>query len=468
MTRMIQISHPPTYRAERRYIHDVLLTGFLGFEYQAREEMRSDVRISLQGDVSGKELILADVLFQTPEDEWLALGSLPNQPLDLWRVSEESVDAKLVAPRVPIIYGARLPGGSYYEVSRSKATLGVDILGSAFFMLTRYEEAVKRDRDARERFPAEASLAYQEAFLDRPIVNEYLEVLWWALKRLWPGLRRKQRSFKKHLSHDVDRPFCTKSLPRVLKNAVEDLVERRNLSLAKRRVQSFAQVRRGYLDHDICNTFDFIMDLSEEHDLRSSFYFLTENTAGRIDGNYSMADPWIKTLLRRIHERGHEIGLHSSYNTFRDPEQVRREFYILLKVAETEGIVQRGWGGRQHYLRWEAPTTWEAWEKANLDYDATLGFADCIGFRCGVCYEYQVFNLRTRAALKLRERPLVVMEDSALSGRYMGLTFEQARREIGRLKERCKLFGGDFTLLWHNSRLVDEHERELYRDVAVS
>ena len=50
----------------------------------------------------------------------------------------------------------------------------------------------------------------------------------------------------------------------------------------------------------------------------------------------------------------------------------------------------------------------------------------------------------------------------------MGLTFEQARQEIGRLKERCKLFGGDFTMLWHNSWLVDEHERELYRDVVVS
>jgi hypothetical protein len=464
---MLQVSHPPTYHAERRYIHDVLLGEFLGLEYQARLEMRSDVRVTLQGDASGKELILADVLFQTPQDEWLMPASLPEQPLPLWRASEDSVNATLVSSELPIIYGNRVPGGSYYEASWSKATLSVDVFGSAFFTLTRYEEAVKPDRDARERFPAVASLAYQEGFLDRPIVNEYVEVLWWALKRLWPGLRRKQRTFRTCLSHDVDRPFCTKSLPRMLKNAVEDIVERRTLPLAKRRVRSFAQVKRGHLDRDICNTFEFIMDLSEKHGLRSSFYFMTARTAGMIDGNYSMADPWIKNLLRRMHERGHEIGLHPSYNTFRDPEQVRREFYILLKAAEAEGIVQWGWGGRQHYLRWEAPTTWQAWENAGLNYDATLSFADRIGFRCGVCYEYRVFNLRTRAALRLRERPLLVMEDSALSRRYMSLTFEQAWREIGRLKDRCKLFGGDFNLLWHNSRLVEEHERDLYRDVVV-
>jgi peptidoglycan/xylan/chitin deacetylase (PgdA/CDA1 family) len=462
---MLQISHPPTYRAERRYIHDVLLTGFLGLEYQARVEMRSDVRVSLQGDASGKELILADVLFQTPEDEWLALASLPNQPLDLWRVSEDLVDAKLVSPRIPIIYGARLPGGSYYEASRSKATLGVDILGSAFFMLTRYEEVVRLDRDARERFPAEASLAYQEAFLDRPIVNEYLEVLWWALKCLWPDLRRKRRAFRVCLSHDVDRPHCTKSLPRTLKGVVDDVVRRKYPVVAKRRVRSFARVRRGDLAADLCNTFGFIMDLSEEYGLRSSFNFMTDRSAGIIDGNYSINEPYISNLLRRVSERGHEVGIHPSYNTFRSPERVRHEFKVLLKVAETEDIVQREWGGRQHYLRWEAPTTWQAWENSGLDYDATLGFADRIGFRCGVCYEYQVFNLRTSAVLRLREQPLIVMEGSALDKRYMSLTFEQARREIVRLKHRCKLFDGDFTLLWHNHQLVDEHERELYRSI---
>ena len=465
---MLQISHPPTYRAERRYILDVLLKGFLGFEYQAREEARDDVRVSLQGDASGRELILADVLFQTPEDEWLALASLPSQPLDLWRVSEDSVDAKLVSSTVPIIYGARLPGGSYYEASGSKATLGVDVLGSAFYMLTRYEEVVKSDRDARERFPAEASLAYQEAFLDRPIVNEYLEVLWWALKRLWPGLRRKRQAFKVCLSHDVDRPRCTKSLPRTLKGVVNDVMRRRYTVVAKRRIRSFARVRRGDPAADLCNTFDYILDLSEEYGLRSSFNFMTDRSAGIIDGNYSINEPWIRKLLRSISERGHEVGIHPSYNTFRSPELVRREFRILQEVAETEGIVQREWGGRQHYLRWEAPTTWQAWANSGLDYDATLSFADHIGFRCGFCHEYQVFNLRTSAVLKLREQPLIVMEASALRKRYMGLTFEQAQREIVELKERCKLFDGEFTLLWHNTGLVDEHERELYRSILAA
>jgi hypothetical protein len=52
-------------------------------------------------------------------------------------------------------------------------------------MLTRYEEVVKSDRDEHDRYLATASLDYQEGFLERPIFNEYLEILWACIKRLW-------------------------------------------------------------------------------------------------------------------------------------------------------------------------------------------------------------------------------------------------------------------------------------------
>ena len=98
------------------------------------------------------------------------------------------------------------------------------------------------------------------------------------------------------------------------------------------------------------------------------------------------------------HERGHEIGLHPSYRTYLSPQQIKREFRILRHEAELAGIRQEQWGGRQHFLRWKAPDTWQGWEEAGLQYDSTLGYSDRPGFRCGTCYEYPVFNLRTGMA----------------------------------------------------------------------
>ena len=146
-----------------------------------------------------------------------------------------------------------------------------------------------------------------------------------------------------------------------------------------------------------------------------------EHTAGEIDGVYSMDDPWIRRLLKKIHDRGHEVGLHLSYNTFRI--LIRRALNLSGSTGMYgEGIDQKVWGGRQHFLRWENPTTWQNWEDAGLDYDSTLGLSHHTGFRCGTCFDYPVFNLVTRTALKLRERPLIVMDSALLENSVLTST----------------------------------------------
>ncbi|MCX7992388.1 MAG: polysaccharide deacetylase family protein [Fimbriimonadales bacterium] len=152
--------------------------------------------------------------------------------------------------------------------------------------------------------------------------------------------------------------------------------------------------------------------------------------------------------------------MHPSYETYRRPEQIRREFERLQAAAHALGVQQPRWGGRQHYLRWENPITWQAWDDAGLDYDSTLSFADHAGFRCGMCYEYPVFNLQTRQTLRVRERPLIVMEGTLFD--YMGLSYDDALALLCLLGRRCRQFGGEFVLLWHNSYLLARWHREFY------
>lgn len=462
---MILIETPPGYEAERRYVSDVLFREFLGLDFHLRQADRTEVRISVPDGGESRELLLADVLFQTPLAQWLTGSSLPVEPLARWKAALGPAHPPLIDAEVPVLYGRPSPDGTYLTESGDAIRLGIDIAGSAFFMLSRLEEVVCSARDRHGRFPASASLAHREAFLGRPLVNEYLELLWWALQRLWPRLARRARSYRVCLTHDVDEVHCTAGRPvaRVLRSAAGDLFRRRSLPLALRRLRSLAAVRRGDLGADICNTFDFIMHCSERRGLRSAFYFITDHTGGAIDGTYAISSPWVRQLLRRIHERGHEIGLHPSYHTYRDPQQIKREFAYLQEAARAAGVEQERWGGRQHYLRWEAPTTWQAWEDAGLAYDSTLSFADRAGFRCGVCYEYPVFHLHTRAPLKLRERPLIFMEATALE--YMGMEPAQALAAARTLAEQCRRYGGEFTLLWHNTRLLTAGDRDLYEQV---
>lgn len=441
---------------------------FLGLEYVAEMEDRLDIRICFEGSESEKQLQIVDVFFQCVKSDWLTSASLPVRPLAHCDIKELFGDAPCSNSMLPVIYGNRIRDKSFFEKGVHGISLGVDIFGSAFFMLTRYEEVVLPVRDSRGRFPASESLAYQEGFLDRPIVNEYLEILWWAINRLWPNLNRRKRKYELVLSHDVDWPLgvYNRTLFQVAKSAAGDVIMRKDVHLALRRLYSAFMVRLGNLDADLNNMFNVIMNLSEQHGLISSFYFIVDHSDGEIDGNYSLDHPWMRNLLRKIHSRGHEIGLHPSYYTFNDKEKIHRQFELLLQHMKSDGIWQMEWGGRQHYLRWESPTTWQAWEEAGLAYDSTLSFADHAGFRCGVCYEYSVYNLLTRQALQLRERPLIAMEGSLLESGYMGLTVEQALNELRKLREQCKRFDGQFTLLWHNSSLIKRQEFELYQTIV--
>ncbi|QCS49048.1 hypothetical protein FEK30_06145 [Picosynechococcus sp. PCC 11901] len=462
---MIFIQIPSTYEAERRYILSVMFGEFLGLDIQIQLSDRQDTRISINDD--SRTLVVADGLFSTPPNQWLKSASLPKQPLPMWDISKVGLSTTTVSPEIPVIYGNEPNNLDFFQYSGNKINLGLDIFGSAFFMLTRYEEVVKSERDKHDRFPATASLAYQENFLHRPIINEYLEILWACLKYLWPRLKRKSRNFQIHLTHDVDSSFrfAFTGILSLARQCAGDLLKRRQPTLMLNNISNWLVVKKGNLEADPHNTFDYIMDISEQNNIKSAFYFITDHPAGKIDGIYDIRHPLIKELLQKIHRREHEIGLHTSYNTYQNSKQTKNEFQILREVCESQSIEQNIWGGRQHFLRWETPTTFQNWEHAGLDYDTTLSYADIAGFRCGTCYEYPTFNLITRQALKLRERPLIIMECTVLDKRYMNLSDDLAFNAMVEYKRNCQLFNGKLVILWHNTRFLEPSEVSLYQNL---
>jgi peptidoglycan/xylan/chitin deacetylase (PgdA/CDA1 family) len=461
---MIHIQIPHSYPEERSYILSVMFREFLGLDMDIELSNGQDTRITSSAE---GQIIIPDGLFACPKEKWLAVSSLPRQPLEFWDTNELGSGPSLVSPQLPIIYGSPIIDGKWFRQDGQAIRLGLDIFGSAFFMLTRYEEVVKPDRDIHNRFPATSSLASEEGFLDRPIINEYLEILWACVKRLWPNLKRKRQEFETVVSYDVDFPFLHAfTTPfQMLKSCAGDVLLRHDSGGAIRRCSNWIKVRMGNLEADSYNTFNLIMDIIERHHLKSTFYFIT-SPRSKMDCNYSINHPLIRKLMRRIHERGHKMGLHVSYHSYLDAVQTQKEFEFLKKVCVEERVRQDQWGGRQHFLRWQTPITFKNLNDAGLDYDTTLSFADHAGFRCGICYEYPVFNVVTKEALHLREKPLIVMERTITNDEYMGLgKGELALLKIQRYKNICRRFNGKFTLLWHNQRFVAPADVTLYKNV---
>ncbi len=453
---MLTINIPNNFIPERTYIIDVLFGEFLDLEYRIiYKDNINEYKIVLENN---NELIIKDSFFSNFNDslQYLNEDYFPDR-------ARYAKNEFLIENDIPIIYG-----NDELIVKQNKIKCSIDVFASSFMMLTRWEEFVLKIRDAHDRFPASASIAYKHGFLSRPVVNEYQEMIWNMLCSLGYKRKRKKREFKIMVSHDVDVPFfyAFKSMPSAIKLMIGDLLKRKSPYLAFNNFCDWFKVGLGDLTRDKYNTFGKIMDISDSRDLKSTFYFITDRNNLLFDGNYDIEHPHIKSLINNINRRGHNIGLHLGYDSFRNPDQTKKEFNILRTVCAGEGIEKESWSSRQHYLRWDSPRTFENLEQAGIDVDTTLSYADMSGFRCGVCYEYSVFNVLTRKRLKLKERPLLIMESSVIDDYYMNLgTEEKAFLFMKNIKDKCKTVKGDFTLLWHNTRFLDDKERKLYNEI---
>ena len=453
---MITLTISDAFVPEKTYIIDVLLSDFLGLDYKLI--VNSQAKDYELTTANGGRLVIRDHFFGKfiGGQNYFQANEIPSNISFLKNQFVTEGD-------IPVIFGT-----DEFVCRKKEITCGIDIFASSFFMLSRWEEYANTKRDAHNRFPSIESLAYKEGFLNRAIVNEHVEMLWYMLCYLKCGQPRKGRLFRIFATHDVDAPFlyASKSPAVAMKQFGGDLVKRGNPVAAFNNLNLWAKTARSRAKRDPYNTFDSIMDFSERAGNHSAFLFIAACARPEYDGNYSISDKLPRGLLAGIHKRGHDIGLHLSYGSFNSPQQTKKEFGILRKVCSEEGIWQRQWLSRQHFLRWETPTTFGNLDEAGIDFDSTLSYADHAGFRCGVCYDFPVFNILTRKKLGLRERPLLVMECSVIDRRYMGLgAGEEAFLYIKSIKDTCRRFRGDFVVLWHNTRFIDLQELRLYAQI---
>lgn len=460
------ITAPPSLKGLRKYICNILVADFLGIRYHWVWSNVRNVTIAYPG--SSAKISMPDVFFANAEQAWGGSGSLPRQPICYWDTRELPVHPKLVNPLLPCIYGDDNPKGDYQE---DTLYLPIDMFGTAFFMLSRYEEWVVAVNDEHERFPAKASLAFKEGFLDRPIVDEYVELLWAAIAYLWPGVERKNRQPKTIVTCDVDRPYYpyVKSKQQTLKVMTGDIIKRYSVRLARERWLNYQNVKKGSYKNDAYwRNLYWIMDANEKAGTELAYYLIPEQLDPEHDGCYLLSEPVIREFVKTIVSRGHEIGLHASYCSLNDYAQLSRELHLLEDYLKQQGIEQPIKGGRQHYLRWNVLSSPVHWDNTNMLYDSTLGFADAAGFRCGTSQEYPMFDLQNMRELKIRQRPLILMESSVISAEYMGLGYtDRALEYMQMLKQRCYKFGGVFTLLWHNSHLSNAFDKFFYQKMIT-
>ena len=426
----LKLHIPRNHSIELKYTFEVLLVEFLGLDIDIFISASKNIFIVIGNEkiflessfFSFRHLIAKESLPYKIEESTIEIGNVKFSPLSLYKGTIKTKDFNL----------------------------NIDILGSTFFMLTRWEEYINPVRDAHQRFSAKESIAYKYKFLERPIVNEYVELLWALLLKAGCTQQRKKKEYKLVPTHDVDRPFLFNSPIKNIR-ALGGFAKRRKWRELKDFVKYFV------VKKDPWDTHSLFMDMSERAGVKSHFFFLPKGKAKQ-DGRYTFDDPRIQKLFKEIKNRGHHIGFHPSYHAYND-----KTLFLKEKDQLENAIGQEVISGRQHYLRFSFPETWRIWNATGMKWDSTLSYADCAGFRCGVCYPFPVFDVLNRQILSLFEKPLIAMEGTLIG--YEGLDIEMAKSKIDRLKNQVKKYSGEFVFLYHNSAFFEDQYHKISGDL---
>ncbi|QNL20900.1 hypothetical protein HZR84_02720 [Hyphobacterium sp. CCMP332] len=428
----LDVKISPEHRVEKEYIFKTIIGDFLDLEYEIHLDHNIDSYVVNAGN--GKVLTINNVLFKN--ESYLKAELIPNS-VGRKRLSIEEEEFDL----------AVLYGNDSIEISSDQIYLGIDIIGSAFFMLSRMEELLVDALDAHERFPASASLAVKENFYKIPVVDVYARFLNFCLNKLNPNISIKKKEVKIVPSHDLDHLSKLDNL-RSIGGAVK-----RGLFRASSLKHS-SHYLKEYLNRK--NPFDQIQNLvkmSEAVNSFASFYFLVGRKSKYDSGHFDKYKKEAEKYKYEIISGGHNIGLHPSYSSGQNISELINE-KKKLEDWLGDSVIE----SRQHYLRVKVPETFQNLETVGIKTDSSIAYPEFPGFRSGTSYEYQVFDLSSKKCLDLKERPLIAMDTSLINDKSK--TISEKFQEIEEIKSQIKVNGGNWSFLIHNSNFfwLDEEE----------
>lgn len=321
-----------------------------------------------------------------------------------------------------------------------------DLIASAFFWLSGWQEQTTNTRDRHGRFPHAASLQARWGTTSRPAVDAYREWLAEDLEAQGVAIhRRKWQGADWALcpTHDID--YLKKwRKGMIYREVVEYLLRNfRNESFAKRLKRMGAFLWDWLRPGDRYRAaFERMQQEVQQRD-GTATYFLKMGAHGAHDTFYDPADRYLATRIASLQDNGFEIGLHPSYYAHNHAFYLHeeRERLAALLASAPRSV-------RQHYLRYEWPTTPRLHVANGFYIDSSLGFAEHEGFRHATCHPFQLFDLAANRPLDMWEMPLAVMESALFNRQHY--TPEEARAATEAVLATCQRFGGVAVMLWHN------------------
>jgi hypothetical protein len=365
----------------------------------------------------------------------------PQKLLFETNIAETPVEADTVM-QMPVIFRDTSGSGGF----------PFDPFAAGFYMVTRYEEYLGKNKDRHGRFSPKGSIAFTGNFLDKPVVNIWAASLVSELKKSHPGLPVVQPSFRFVSTIDIDHAYAYRyrGLTRTLGGTLRSVTRGRFGDIFERYAVLLGMKKDPY------DTYGFIRKVHEKYHLRPIFFILFADY-GKNDNNVDVTARGFARLIRSL-QKWARVGVHPSLRSHREPMKLEKEIAGLSAV--TGRPVTRS---RQHFLKFSLPRTFRQLISLGITEEYSMGYAALPGFRAGIANPYCFFDLFKNEASILRIHPVALMDVSLKD--YMHLDRKQSLALIKQMIDAVRSVNGEFINLWHNESLSGKGDWRGWQDL---
>jgi hypothetical protein len=339
---------------------------------------------------------------------------------------------------------------AFFETS---GHLHFDLFAALFFLLSRYEEYLPHDTDQYGRFSHKSSVAYQENFLNLPLINIWLDDFKCLLEKKFPGLQLQTNQFQFLPTYDIDIAWSyrNKGFQRNAGSIFDSVLSGR-WSKARERID----VLKGKLP-DPYDAYEWMDDLHQRYGLNPIYFFLVAEEISRYDKNIDIKNPEFQQLIQTVASKN-QIGVHPSWASGDNNSLIQKEKKWLEKISH-----HAIHASRQHYIRFHLPHTFQQLLSVGITHEYSMGYGTINGFRASIASPFYWYDLQKEESTKLLIHPFCFMDANSF--------YEQQQSPAETLEELMhyynviKSVNGTMITLWHNNFLGTAKEFEGWREI---
>lgn len=278
---------------------------------------------------------------------------------------------------------------------------GFDWVEMLFFHLSRLEEYPSdTGQDALGRMLTSRYFLVQAGLSEIPVVDDLVRCFWQVVgftPQTFPG--------DYSISHDVDFFRKFSSYADLWRNLAGTIYHGRTLAEFMQNFRAYLQSKQN-ITADPYYAFPFLFRASDVY--RAKRLYLLAGGEPPHERPYDLSAPQVREMIFLAKSRAYQVGLHPSTRAARDEHQFEQQKKHLEKILQHPIIISR-----QHYLLFLFPQTLHILQNQGIQEDSSLGYRDCLGYRCGTTFPYYLYDLVHNQQSTILEKPLIFM-DSAL------------------------------------------------------